>query len=260
MYSIKWKDLNRFIPQLGRSNSLKSTFELILRTNTLLVRKGNFFQFIHTSFMEYFTAKHVCSLIIKEHWDSLRDKTFCYEILEFLKYMIDENYLSAFHAILMKKDFNNLRQAIVELIGTAQMYVFEDILLQIAEYEENSLIRTEALISLGYLGRKDKLHDYVRNMRTNDELENENHNFILEYYTGEDRARNILHKRLNDPVFDNVRAFHIHTLAKIGNEKSITILSQYADHSGSFVSEEATIAIRKIKQRLKTKVNKDGQN
>lgn len=248
-FSLTWDELIG-IDGTSISHNDYIFWETILRNNTLLMRKASSFAFIHTSFLEYFASRHICFLIKTHRWDSLEDKAFLYEIHEFLKFMVDDSFREHFRKIYLCPGLLQLKQAIAEIIGTSRLFSCEDILLNAIEKEHNNLIRTEALISLGYLGKKKYLYDYITQMHNDARMENENHEFVLMYYGGETRARDKLHLRLADPAFINVRAFHIHSLGILGNQKSIAILVPFLDYEDEFVRIEAKWAIGKIRENL----------
>lgn len=240
-YKIKYDDLysEKYELYFNKYENAEPFFEKMIRTNTIFRRSGDYYEFQHASFMEYLAALKTSKELKECNIEILSGKQFIYEIMEFLKYIVDETYMSSFETIMDQTDCPELKQAVVEIIGTSKMASFSDLLKRVASTEENSLIATEALISLGYLGEKSYINKYVTDMRNDSALDEENAQFVLQYYGGEEKARELLHTRLKDPYYDNVKAFHLHCVSKIANLETLKIINIFKDHPDEYVKEYA---------------------
>ncbi|MCD4779698.1 MAG: metallophosphoesterase [Candidatus Omnitrophica bacterium] len=251
-YEMSYSELQTFInQQFSYQNPfIFEYFENIIRVNSFFFRSGDTYSFSHNSFMEFFVAKRIKKMFINKDFEELRDKQYNFEVLEFLKYMITPSIKTIFEYIIYEEKNPDIMLMVTELIGTARLNNCIEILYYIINNEQNNLIKTEAFISLGYLGYKEYLHQYVENMNADKSLDDENHQYVMKYYGNEKKARYFLHSRLEDPYYENVRAFHIHTLAKIGNEESVKLLGRFLTHEDPFVKNYAENVIERIKNRL----------
>jgi len=220
------------------------------------------YKFTHMSFLEYFVARRLNSAIINNNGQeireisgiNLRNSVYRHEIIrrtaEIASKCNNQKYLEL---------MDSTNQKCIRYLG---LYIYTrlnesnekdrneaaEIFIELLEKEEDFFIKRELYISLAYVGRLEKLNEYivmVDNDKTLCELDDK---FSLGYfYKDENYAieEGIRLLKNSNPM----REFHIRFLGIHGDHRCIDVIRKYLEDDCEFIRMGAKEAIKKIEER-----------
>lgn len=219
-------------------------FDVDIRTCSFLTRdgQGNYL-FTHRSFMEFFMTKHCLRKLRDPGLDLIELATQLERSMGVVSLTYDE--IEPYEGVtfflihmLTPEDYEILagqlahpnpevRMVTVRILGATRQAHWFEYLRHLLAIETNTLVRRQIYISLGRLGDRNAIAEYVGLLEASQTLRDENKDYTLKYFGSLQKTLETISNRLRDEAYSHMWSIDVLTLEDIGHPEGIKILEGF---------------------------------